>query len=280
MGLTMGLVAAPCIGPVVIGLLVYVGSERELSRGLLLFLSLGLGMGLPYVGLAAVAGSLGRLPRAGEWLAWVDRLFGVLLLGMALYFVSPLLSDAVVRAVVPVFVAGAGLYLGFLEPAGRSPRAFLLARRAAGSLVLVVALGLGLSAAKPGGGVHWEPLTPESLDTAIAASRPAVVEFSADWCLPCVEMKHSTFVDPDVTRQANQFSMLRADVTEGSELNDRLLEQFGVRGVPTIIFYDRAGVETDRAVGFVDAERFSSMMRRAAAPPGGEGPLLPSREGI
>jgi thiol:disulfide interchange protein DsbD len=264
MGLTMGLIAAPCIGPVVLGLLVYVGSERSVLKGFVLFFAMGLGMGLPYVALGSAAGSLSLLPRAGEWLRWMNRFFGVLLLGMALYFVSPLLSDEVLRVLVPVLVALAGLYLGFLEPSARSLRAFTLGRRAVGVAAVILAMWLAIPGGASTDGIRWEPLSPGALDRALAAGRPALVEFGADWCLPCVEMEHSTFVDPGVTRAVRSFSALQADVTETSPANDALLEKFQVVGVPTIIVYDAAGREVERSVGFVDAARLLAMLRRAS----------------
>lgn len=263
MGLTMGIVAAPCIGPVVLGLLVYVGSERDVWKGFSLFLSMGLGMGLPYVFLATAAGSLDKLPRSGEWLSWMNRLFGVLLLGMAVYFVSPLLGHEIIRFFWPAFVAVGAIYLGFLEPSGRALRGFTLGRRLAGAAALVVAAWLGLSASQATPGIPWRPLEASSLEQAVSSKQPAVVEFAAEWCLPCVEMEHSTFTDPEVLRDASRFSMLQADVTESSRNNDQLLEEFGVLGVPTIIFYDGSGKEVDRVVGFVDAEEFRRLMNRA-----------------
>ncbi len=267
MGLTMGIVAAPCIGPVVLGLLVYVGTERDVWKGFSLFLSMGLGMGLPYVFLATAAGSLDKLPRSGEWLSWMNRLFGVLLLAMAVYFVAPLLGHEFMRFFWPIFLAAGALYLGFLEPSGRALRAFTLGRRLAGTAALVLAAWLGFSSTEASVGIRWQPLGASSLDQAISSKRPAVVEFAAEWCLPCVEMEHSTFVDPDVLRDAARFSMLQADVTEASAENERLLEEFGVLGVPTIIFYDEEGREVDRVVGFVDAEEFRRRMLEAEGGP-------------
>ena len=91
MGLTMGVVAAPCVGPIVVGLLVFVGSRQDPGLGFLLFFFLALGMGLPYVVLAVAAGSLTSLPRSGEWLAWTEHLFGCILLCLAAYYLAPLL---------------------------------------------------------------------------------------------------------------------------------------------------------------------------------------------
>jgi thioredoxin:protein disulfide reductase len=263
MGLTMGIVAAPCIGPVILGLLVYVGSLRDAVLGFLLFFALGLGMGLPYLLLASAAGAIRKLPRSGEWLAWVNRLFGTLLLGMALYFVSPLLEDSVLEVVVPLYLAAAAVYLGFVERSARGVRWFVHARRAFGLVVLVLAAWVALPSAQARDGIRWQPLSPAGLEAARSAGRPAIVEFAADWCLPCLEMKRTTFVNPDVTREAGRFVTLVADVTESSPRNDALLAEFGVIGVPTIIFYGRDGNEVDRLVGFVGAAQFRAAMRRA-----------------
>ena len=271
MGLTMGVVAAPCIGPVILGLLVYVGTQRDAVLGFMLFFALGLGMGLPYILLASAAGAIRRLPRSGEWLSWVNRLFGTLLLGMALYFLSPLLDDGVLRVAVPLYLAVAGLYLGFLERSARSMRWFALGRRAFGAVVVLLAVWVALSSAQAREGIRWQPLTPDGLAQTRRAGRPTIVEFGADWCLPCVEMKRTTFVDPEVAREAERFATFMADVTESSPHNDALLAQFRVVGVPTIIFYGAAGAEVDRLVGYVDADKFLRVMRGvrggADAPP-------------
>lgn len=277
MGLTMGIVAAPCIGPVILGLLVYVGTQRDAALGFLLFFALGLGMGLPYVLLASAAGAIGRLPRSGEWLSWVNRLFGTLLLGMALYFVSPLLDETVLRVAVPFYLAAAGLYLGFFERSARGMRWFAVGRRAFGAVTVLFAIWIALSSAQARDGIRWQPLAPDALERARAAGRPAIVEFGADWCLPCIEMKRTTFVDPQVTREAEHFATLVADVTESSPRNDALLAKFGVVGVPTIIFYGAGGTEVDRLVGYVAADTFLATMRRAR---GGSGaPARPDPDG-
>src|SRR5438093_4107049 len=108
MGLTMGVVAAPCIGPAVLALLLFVGAQQLVALGFALFFVLGLGLGAPYLALAALAGRLRVLPRAGAWLEWVERVFGFLLLGLALYFVSPLLPDPWVRVPTGLPLVAAG----------------------------------------------------------------------------------------------------------------------------------------------------------------------------
>jgi thiol:disulfide interchange protein len=101
---------------------------------------------------------------------------------MALYFVSPLLSGEALRILVPVYVGLAGLYLGFLEPSARSLRGFTLGRRAVGAGAVVVAMWLAIPGGASTDGIRWEPLSLNALDRAVAARRPALVEFGADWC--------------------------------------------------------------------------------------------------
>ncbi len=286
MGLTMGIVAAPCIGPVVLGLLVYVGSQKDLVLGLSLFAAMGLGMGLPYIGLASAAGSISNLPRSGEWLRWTNRLFGVLLIGMAYYFLTPLIPQEFEEIAVPLLVAAGSIYLGFLEPAGNGLGGFRRAKRALGVAGLALGIWLALPGAPLAAGIRWTPLSPNSLSTAIDNGKPAVVEFGAEWCLPCVEMENTTFRDPVVSRESQRFSMLQADVTEESSENTALLEEFVVSGVPTIIFYNTEGREVKRLVGYVSAEQMLDMMREIPggalkAPPAPrlrepEGELLPA----
>jgi thiol:disulfide interchange protein DsbD len=203
----------------------------------------------------------------------VNRLFGTLLLGMTLYFVSPLLDETVLSVAVPLYLAAAGLYLGFFERSARGLRWFAVGRRAFGAVTVLFAIWIALSSAQARDGIRWQPLAPDALERARAAGRPAIVEFGADWCLPCIEMKRTTFVDLQVTREAEHFATLMADVTESSPRNDALLAQFGVVGVPTIIFYGPSGAEVDRLVGYVAADTFLATMRRARG--GSRGPARP-----
>lgn len=261
MGLTMGIVAAPCVGPVILGLLLFVGSRQDLALGFALFFVLGLGMGLPYLGLALVAGSIKSLPRSGEWLIWVEHLFGFILLGMAVYFVTPLLPAPLKSAALPALVAIAAVYLGFIDRAGSQRPAFRAATRIFG----VVALGLAGWAMIPTsaeGAVAWQPLQPASLAAARDAGRPAVVDFVADWCIPCHEMERTTYRDAAVLAEAERFAMLKVDITRESEETTRLADDFEVKGVPTLILYDSRGNEVQRLVGYTGADELLAALRQ------------------
>jgi thioredoxin:protein disulfide reductase len=260
MGLTMGIVAAPCVGPVVVGLLLFVGSQQNLLLGVELFSALGLGMGLPYLALAVAAGSIKGLPRSGEWLVWIEHVFGFVLLGFALHFVAPLLPAAVRHLALPLLVACAGVFLGFLDPAARSLSYFRPIRRGVGIVAVGIAAWVMLPEAAESA-IRWQALDAARIDAARSAGRPALVDFVADWCIPCHEMDRTTYKDPAVREEAARFEMLRADITLETEPVLQLVDHYGVQGVPTVILVDSRGNEVQRLVGYTGPEEMLSAMR-------------------
>jgi thioredoxin:protein disulfide reductase len=260
MGLTMGIVAAPCVGPIVIALLLFVAARQDALLGFALFFALAVGMGLPYLGLALAAGSIRRLPRSGEWLTWIEHLFGFLLLGMALYFAGPLLGDRVVAVATPALIAVAGVTLGFVDPAGRHLANFAVVRRAFGVVAVAAAVWMATTRSAESA-IAWRPFSPDALGAAASAGRPVLVDFTARWCLPCRENDTISFMNPHVAAEAERFTMLRADVTDMTTSSEEAMARFQVLGVPTIILLDRRGEEMTRTVGFVEPERLLAMMR-------------------
>jgi thioredoxin:protein disulfide reductase len=258
MGLGMGVVAAPCIGPIFLGLLLMVERSANPFFGFALFFTLAIGLGLPYVGLALAAGHIRALPRSGEWLAWVEQLFGFVLIGLAMYFLDPVVNGWTM-AMMPYYAAAVGVYLGFITPAGRQWRPFLFFR----SLLGVGSLGallwmLVLVPAKPSAQLAFDPYDSMALRQARAAQKPVVIDFSATWCVPCREMVRTTFRDPAVIEAAAHFVRLKADITERNDRNTRLALEYEIRGVPTTVFIDKHGRILKREVGYLNSSRFLS----------------------
>lgn len=263
MGLSMGIVAAPCVGPIVVGLLVFVGSQGNPWLGLELFTALGIGLALPYAVLAMLAGSLQALPRSGDWLVWVEHLFGGVLLVLAWYFVSPLVPKEFRASGYALLLAAGGLALGFLDPAGNSSARFRILKKAIGLSFVAVAAWLVVPAARSS--LTWASFSEDALALARAQGRPVVIDFVADWCIPCHEMEATTFADPRVLELGRSFVLLRVDLTTENERTQKLTEQFGVRGVPTVIVLDAEGHEVARFVGYVGADELWAAMHKARA---------------
>jgi thioredoxin:protein disulfide reductase len=219
-------------------------------------------MGIPYIGLALAAGTIRSLPRSGEWLTWIEQLFGFVLIGLALYFLDPVLPNRLITRLLPFYGVAVGLYLGFVARAGRNWRPFLVLRGALGvaSMGVLVYLLLPIS---PKVQLAFQAYDPALLRNAKAAGKPVVVDFRADWCVPCREMEHTTFTDPAVVNDGAKFVRLRADLTAENTQNQALMKQFNVQGVPTVVFIDAAGQIRERRVGYIGPDEFVKLLRES-----------------
>ncbi len=264
MGLTLGIVAAPCIGPFVLGLLTWVTGMGNPWVGFLIFFILSLGLGLPLFLLALFSGQLQRLPKAGGWMRWVRNLMGWVLVGMAAHFIRPVLAEFL-KIVLPVAVAlAAGLHLGWLDKNQAGFKAFPWLKTIVGTACLVLATFWITDWAMRGPGIDWHSYSEQTLQQATAEGKPVIIDFYADWCTPCRELEAGTFHQADVVRQAQKdFLMVKVDVTKGGNLfHESLLKKYGVQGVPTIVFLNARGKERAdlRLVDFLPSEQFLGRM--------------------
>lgn len=271
MGLTLGVVAAPCLGPFVLGLLTWVASMGSPWLGFVIFFTLSVGLGVPLFFLAIFSGSLEKLPGSGEWMLWVRRLMGWVLVGMAAYFVSPLLPSSARVFVLAGVALAAGLHLGWIDSTEGGFRAFRVVRNVVGVAGLIVGVLLIGSWLKVGPGVPWQPYSDEVMEQARKSNKPVIVDFSATWCTPCRELEDITFRDPQVVKQAqDNFIMVKVDLTtKGNPLYEKLVAQYSIKGVPTVVFFDAHGRERAdlRLVDFIPADQFLSRMSQAKQSP-------------
>ncbi len=260
MGVTLGVVAAPCIGPFVLGLLTWVASIGNPYMGFLIFFTLSLGLGLPLFFLAIFSGKIDKLPRSGEWMLWVRKLMGWVLVGMAAYFFRPILPKSAGIFLLAVVALGAGLHLGWIDRTKAVFRSFAWLKAIAGVTGLVTATYIAGSFALSGPGVEWETYSEQLVSEAVEQQKPVIIDFTAAWCAPCRELEEVTFHDPKIVKQTGQnFVMIKVDLTrKGNPIHDRLLKKYDVKGVPTIVFLNPQGEERRdlRLVDFLPADQF------------------------
>ena len=276
MGLTMGVTAAPCVGPLILTLIVAVATEQSVTKGLVWFGTLSAGLALPYVFLGAFSGSVASLPKAGDWTDWVKKLLGFILLGVALWFANPLLPSEWLLPGLALICGAAGIWLAIFEKTGRGSRA-LWATRIAVLLVGVVGAG-SLYARSRAEGLVWREYEPKLLAEAAAARRPVFIDVTAKWCVPCRKMEETTFKDERVIEKARAFDLLRADVTDTGNPSESVREAFDRFGAdmrgkkrldpPQLIFLDAEGKEISslRAGRDLDAEELLERLEKALAP--------------
>jgi thiol:disulfide interchange protein DsbD len=284
MGVFSAAIVSPCVAAPLAGALLYISQTRDVVLGGTALFAMSIGMGVPLILVGVFEGAF--LPKSGHWMRSVKHFFGVMLLAVAIYIVSPVLPVAAQMLAWAALLIGSAMALRAIDPlpheAGPIARLWkgvgFLALLAGAALVIGVFAGsrdlLRPLAGLMGGGeraaqeVRFTRVRNlAELEAKLASPGKAVMlDFYADWCISCKEMEAFTFTDPRVKAKMGQMLLLQADVTANSFEDKTLLKRFRLFGPPGIIFFDRQGREVEglRVIGYQSADVFLTTLNRAA----------------
>ena len=281
MGVLSALIVGPCVAAPLAGALLYISKSGDTVLGGAALFALALGMGVPLLVVGASAGTL--LPKAGPWMDMVKRFFGVVLIGVAIFLISPLLPPMAHFLAWAVLLILFAVYLHALDPLPQGVPGYRRLFKGVGIIALITGIALivgALSGARdvlqPLGGLRGASTSAQpsvqfmrvssaaELDQAIraAAGKPVMLDFYADWCVSCKEMERDTFTADIVKTKMGQLIALQADVTSNLDEHKALLKRFDLFGPPGIVFFNRRGEEIKglRVVGFQAADSFAGTL--------------------
>ncbi|MBL8461974.1 MAG: protein-disulfide reductase DsbD [Thauera sp.] len=283
MGVLSALIVGPCVAAPLAGALLYIAQTGDAVLGGWALFAMGLGMGAPLLAVGVASRSL--LPRVGPWMEGVKKAFGVMLLAVALWMITPVIPPLATMLGWAALLLFSAIFLHAIDPLPPQAKSWQRFWKGAGVVLLLAGAAI-LVGALAG---SRDPLQPLSVLRAQAAApvdvpqfekvdsiaelearlattdRPVLLDFYADWCVSCKEMERFTFSDAAVAARMSRMLLLKADVTANTDEHKALLKRFGLFGPPGILFFDAAGKERAglRVVGFMKAAPFATVLDRA-----------------
>jgi thiol:disulfide interchange protein DsbD len=276
MGFLSALIVGPCVAAPLAGALVYIGQTGDALLGGMALFSMSIGMGIPLIVVGVSAGKF--MPKPGAWMTMVTAVFGVMMLGVAIWMISRVVDMYVTMILFSVLGLGFALYLNPFENEGHIfKRSVALVLFAYATALFIGALGGSTSMTKP-----LEFLKPqaatlnavvalehksfakvtslEELDALLVKNKgkKILLDFSAEWCTACKELEETTFSNAAVKDAMDAFVLIRADVTENSDKQKELSKKYGVFGPPAILFFDENSkvIQSKTIIGYVPAAEF------------------------
>ena len=264
MGLLSGLIVGPCLAPPLAGALIFIGQHGDPVLGGLALFMLSMGMGLPLLIIGTSAGSL--LPKAGDWMNTIKAIFGILMLGLAIWMLERIIPGWVSLLLWGGLLIVSAVYLGALNMLAIDANGWEKLRKGLGLILLIYGSLLIIGGASGSHNV-WQPLQAiaqtnqnntqddhglaftqvqnlDELEQLLAQSKqPAMLDFYADWCVDCKKMEATTFQDASVAAALTGTTLIQIDITNYTEEQRALLKHFGLFGPPTLLFFDASGKE-------------------------------------
>jgi thiol:disulfide interchange protein DsbD len=277
-GQVAGVLASPCVGPVLVGLLAFVAQTRNVGLGFALMFTFAFGMGQLFLILGTFSHLLNKVPKSGSWMDFVKFIMGSAMIALAIFYVQPVVGEQVFLGLVGLALILISGFFGAFDkedtPLLQMKKGALLAAFVVGLLFLTQAVFPGLFEPNPMLGteigsskntVPWETFSFDKLEAAKTSDKGIVIDFYADWCLACKEMEVDTFPKPEVMALKDKFIWFKFDATETSPAFDKLREQHGILGLPWILIYEPSGKKREdlTLTGFEGPSKFSERLKKS-----------------
>ncbi|MDO8141225.1 MAG: protein-disulfide reductase DsbD [Candidatus Brocadiales bacterium] len=283
MGLISGIVASPCIGPALASLLVYIASTGNKFMGFWMLFVFAWGLGILLIVLGTFSGAIKALPKSGVWMETVERIFGLLLIGAALYYLRLIISESAFVIIMGLFLIVTAVFSGGFDRLTHESTNFQRARRAFGLIAFIfgayflvghlIIKGFilpPLSTTTPAQSVTtqekitWIVSEEEGLRQAKREDKAAMIDFYASWCAACMEFEKITYADPEVIKELKKFVNIKIDCTNTNDPKiKQLWDKYKVVGLPTIVFVGKDGIVLkDKTItGFVNPTEFLHIVK-------------------
>jgi thioredoxin:protein disulfide reductase len=274
-GLAAGVIAGPCVGPVLLSILTFISQTGDMMTGFLLMMSFALGMGLIFILLGTAGDLVQIMPKSGSWLNVIKYIFALAMVGLAFYYVWPVLSvSEFVQFCGATIILISLFYLYFFEkkffaPLSQKAKVFLYLAIVFGGVVILSTGAFSQKINSKWSSSYyehgWVAYDENTIDAVLKNGKPTVIDFYADWCLSCKELKKITFSDSQVILKGQEFNLVLLDATQSSDLVEKLKKEHNILGLPTLLFYNSKGekISSLTLTGFENAENFLLRLQKA-----------------
>jgi len=267
-----GIIAAPCVGPVLIALLTWISQTGNLFLGFILTFIFSLGMGVIFVLAGTFSGIISSMPKGGKWMEYIKYFFAIIIIAAGIYFINTITPQWVSYSLWGVFLISIG-YLFFTEEEGKIVKLIMLIILLFGVFLFYKGLNNLFSPTEKEHitknisenrinktneqGLKWYENLEKGLNAAEKENKFVIIDNYADWCVACKELEKFTFSEKEVIEILKKnFIAIRLDFTDKNSENEKIKKRLGILGLPTIIFMDKKGKEIDRFSGFLDKDDF------------------------
>lgn len=271
-----GIIAAPCVGPVLIALLSWISQTGNILLGFWLTFTFSMGMGIIFLLVGTFSGLLSAMPKGGQWMTYIKYFFAIVLLGGGIYFLGTIAAPWLNLVIWGVFLLSASIFMGLFKPAEEDEehkqklfRVLLVLLFLLGALLFVKGIEQHYFPASAGtvaattehkSDLPWLKNLEEGRNKAKSENKMMMIDTYADWCVACKELDEQTFSVPEVAERLKTFTLVKLDFTKKDGANEELRKSLNVIGMPTVIFFNPDGTEIKRFSGFLKKDEFLAVL--------------------